>query len=170
MRRNSTARVATLRVGSGLVPGEAGRSTAANQRGRDDHDFGKAGWLGNSCSADHDRRRLVGHGHFGRLCLHHVPDRGPTLACGVNFGNGSRAEVAPSCAMGRVARLRIGGMRRWQIYLLLAAAALVAALSGHSLFVATIQDLNEHISRCSDESAAQYIADRDQRRRECGLE
>ncbi|PZR90171.1 MAG: hypothetical protein DI537_19225 [Stutzerimonas stutzeri] len=61
-------------------------------------------------------------------------------------------------------------MRRWQIYLMLAAAALVAALSGHSLFVATIQDLNEHISRCSDESAAQYIADRDQRRRECGVE
>jgi hypothetical protein len=48
---------------------------------------------------------------------------------------------------------------------LLAAAALVAALSGHSLFVATIQDLNEHTSRCSDESAPQYIADRDQRRR-----
>jgi hypothetical protein len=50
-------------------------------------------------------------------------------------------------------------MRRWQIFLLLTAAALVAAFSGHSLFVATIKDLNQHISRCSDESAPQYIDD-----------
>jgi hypothetical protein len=59
-------------------------------------------------------------------------------------------------------------MRRWQIFLLLTAAALVAAFSGHSEFVATIKDLNQHISRCSDESAPQYIDDPDRRRRECG--
>jgi hypothetical protein len=59
-------------------------------------------------------------------------------------------------------------MRRWQIFLLLTAAALVAAFSGHSLFVAAIKDLNQHISRCSDESAPQYIDDPERRRRECG--
>jgi hypothetical protein len=61
-------------------------------------------------------------------------------------------------------------MRRWRKNLIAAAAASVVAYAGCLLFFAALHSINEQISRCMDQSASQYIADNDQRRRECGSE
>jgi hypothetical protein len=48
--------------------------------------------------------------------------------------------------------------------------ALATAFLGYFVFFAVLDMANENISRCSDESALQYIEDREQRRRECSTE
>jgi hypothetical protein len=58
-------------------------------------------------------------------------------------------------------------MRRWNRLLAVAAATLIVASVGYFLFFAALRSMNQYISRCMDESAPQYIADRDQRSREC---
>ncbi|WP_420103906.1 hypothetical protein [Bosea sp. (in: a-proteobacteria)] len=58
----------------------------------------------------------------------------------------------------------------WRKSLALAVALLIAVSVGHFLFVMAMRSMNEHISRCMDQSAPQYIFDSDQRRRECGSE
>jgi hypothetical protein len=59
-------------------------------------------------------------------------------------------------------------MQRRHEYLIIAAAGLVATYSGYVLFVVALHAANEHISRCLDHSAPQYVVDSEQRRRECG--
>ena len=58
---------------------------------------------------------------------------------------------------------------RWRNkFLAVTAATLIVGSVGYFLFFAVLDSINEHISRCSDQSAPQYIQDSDQRRRECG--
>jgi hypothetical protein len=52
------------------------------------------------------------------------------------------------------------------LFICVASVAALAALMHWWVLPAT----NEWISRCSDQSAPQYIEDRDRRRRECGSE
>ena len=61
-------------------------------------------------------------------------------------------------------------MRRWRRFLIVTAAVLIVASVGYFLFFASLHSMNEHISLCMDQSAPQYIADSDQRSRECGSE
>ncbi len=53
---------------------------------------------------------------------------------------------------------------------MIAAVGVIAAYSGYLLFFTALHAANEHISRCADNSAPQYIVDSEQRRRECGSE
>jgi hypothetical protein len=57
--------------------------------------------------------------------------------------------------------------RRWPTALLLAAAFVAAA--GCAVVLA-LDALNRHVSRCSDQSAPEYIGDRTERARACGRE
>lgn len=61
-------------------------------------------------------------------------------------------------------------MQRWRKSLAISVGLLIIAIVGYFLFFAALRSMNEHISRCMDQSASQYIADSDQRRRECGNE
>lgn len=56
---------------------------------------------------------------------------------------------------------------KWLTTLLLAAAIVVAA--GYA-FIVVLDALNLHISRCSDQSAPEYIANRAERAHVCGQE
>ncbi|BCM82242.1 hypothetical protein [Methylobacterium indicum] len=56
---------------------------------------------------------------------------------------------------------------RWLTTLVLMAAIVVAA--GYA-FTVVLDALNLHISRCSDQSAPEYIADRAERAHSCGRE
>ncbi|KMO11473.1 hypothetical protein [Methylobacterium indicum] len=60
-----------------------------------------------------------------------------------------------------------GRGRKWLTTLVLMAAIVVAA--GYASTV-VLDALNLHISRCSDQSAPEYIADRAERAHSCGRE
>lgn len=61
-------------------------------------------------------------------------------------------------------------VRRPSMRFIIVGIALATAFLGYFVFFAVLDMANENISRCSDESALQYIEDREQRRRECSTE
>ncbi len=54
---------------------------------------------------------------------------------------------------------------RFTIVIVVAAAT---AYMGNLAFYAALEAINKHISLCDDESAPQYILDKEERWRECG--
>ncbi|WP_420100747.1 hypothetical protein [Bosea sp. (in: a-proteobacteria)] len=61
-------------------------------------------------------------------------------------------------------------VRGWRKSLGMSVGLLITAIIGYFLFFAALRSMNEHISRCLDQSAPKYIADSEQRGRECGSE
>lgn len=56
---------------------------------------------------------------------------------------------------------------RWKKYALTLAFLLIGVLISYNAYFYLLKSINDRISRCDDESAAEYIQEKDQRMREC---